>query len=186
MRRHLVFASLILSLFVFAGCSADDAGAPIASNSAPVNTPAVSKDGGECKAYVAAVRQVCLDSIARGLDMSCSSQFMMLDMVQDQAAGTLFDVGSDAKNAEVAESLCASYLESLQKKRQSKDASMHAESDAGPNCTALAESFDTACLRNLGQEPLAANCESAARTLSATAGRAPAEDICEMVQHQMK
>ncbi len=185
MRRHLVFSSLILSLFVFAGCSADDAAAPVTSTLPQTDTATDSIDGGNCKAYVAAVRQLCLDSITRDLDMSCTNQLIALDVVQGQVAGTLFDVGSDAKNAQVAESACASFLKSLQKKRQSKDAGMHAESDAGPKCKALAENFDATCLRDLGQQPLSDKCGNVARMLSGVA-RLPAEDRCAMAEYQLK
>lgn len=185
MRRHLSFPSLILSLLVFAGCSADDAVAPVASTSPQTNLATDSIEGGNCRAYVAAVRQVCLDSITRDLDMSCTNQLIALDVVQGQAAGTLFDVGSDAKNAKVAESVCASYLKSLKKKRQSKDAAMHAESDAGPKCKALAESFDATCLGDLGQQPLSDKCSNVARMLSGGA-RLPAEDRCAMAEYQLK
>lgn len=185
MRKHLLFASLIVSLFVLGGCSADDTTARGAHDSAKAGIAAGSKDGGNCKAYVAAVRQVCLDSITRRLDVSCDHQLMALEMVQEQFAGTLFDVGSDTKNAEVAEAACDSYLGSLQKKRKSKDAGMQAGSDTGPNCAAFAGKFEVTCLRDLGQQPLPDKCRSATRMLSGAA-RLSAEDLCAMAERQME
>lgn len=189
MRQHLISASLVLSLFVFAGCSAGDGtgvtAAPAAGDAPQAGAAADNNGGGNCKAYMAEVRNVCLDSITRGLDMSCDSQFIAVEMVQTQAAGALFDVGSDTSNAEVAESVCASYLKSLQKKRQRKDADMHADSGAWPTCTALAEKFDTACLRELGHQPIPDKCRSATRMLNALKSQ-PAEDRCAQADNQMK
>lgn len=187
MRLYFFFASLILSLFVFAGCSAGDGDgiAPAVSNSAQAGTATDSNRGGNCKAYMAEVRKVCLDSITRGLDMSCDSQLIAVDMVQTQAAGALFDAGSETSNAKVAESVCASYLKSLQKKRQRKDTGMHAENGAGPTCNALAEKLDTTCLRNLGQQPIPDNCRSATRMFNALTSQ-PAEDRCAQAENQLK
>ena len=183
-RQHVLFASLILSLFVFAGCSADDAAAPGASKSTQSDSAKGSKDGDSCKAYVAAVQQVCLDSITRGLDVSCDNEMMMLGMVQEQAAGTLFDVGSASENADVAEAACASFLEKLQEKRQSKDAGMHAGNDIGPVCTAFLENFETTCLRDLGQQPFPSQCRMATRMLSGLSSQ-PAEKRCDSAQGQL-
>ena len=117
--------------------------------------------------------------------MACDSELIAVDMAQTQAAGTLFDVGSGSDNAKVAESACASYLKSLQKKRQRKDAGMHAERGAGPTCNALAEKFDTACLRDLGQQPIPDTCRSATRMLKALTSQ-PAEDRCAQAERQLK
>lgn len=185
MRPHLAFAGLLLSLFIFSGCSADDAAAPAPGTSPPAKTAIQSSGGDSCKAYVAAVRNVCLDGITRDLGMPCNNQMIAVEIVQSQAAGTLFDVGSGSTNAKVVESVCASYLKSLQKKRQSKDASMAAKGSAGPKCTAFAENFDTKCLATLGQQPLPDTCKSATRMLVAGA-RLPAEDRCAMAEQQMK
>ena len=185
MRQHLLFASLILSLFVIAGCSADDAAAPGASSSTPSDSATGSAKGDSCKAYVAAVQQVCRDSITRGLDVPCDNELMTLGMVQGQAAGKLFDVGSATENAGVAEAACASFLEKLQKKRQSKDAGMHAGSDTGPTCAAFAANFETTCLRDLGQQPLPDKCRMATRMLKGLASQ-PAEDRCASAESQME
>ena len=185
MKQHLVFASLIVSLLVLSGCSDGIAAAPAAGNPSPAAIAINSSGGANCKAYVAAVRTVCLDSVTRGLDVSCDSQLVAVDMVQTQAAGTLFDVGSGSANAKVAESACASFLKSLQRKRQRKDAGMHAESGAGPKCNALAEKLDSTCLRDLGKQPIPDKCRSATRMLNALSSQ-PAENRCAMAEQQLK
>ena len=183
-RQQLLFASLILSLLVFAGCSADDAAAPGASSPIQSDSATGSTKGGSCKAYVAAVQQTCLDSVTRGLAMPCDNEIVALGIVQGQAAGKLFDVGSATENVGVAEAACASFLEKLQKKRQSKDAGMHAKADTGPTCTAFATNFESTCLRDLGQQPLPDKCRSATRILKGLASL-PAEEVCASAEREM-
>ncbi len=184
-KKQVISTSMVLALFLLAGCSAGDAIAPETSASAPSDAvPGVSA-GGNCTAYVDAVKRVCLDGVTRGLDVSCDNEIMRVGGVQDMAAGTLFDVGSGAQNAGVAEAACAQFLTSLQEKRQSKDAGMRVGNDIGPKCAAFVENFETTCLRDLGGQPFPDNCRMATRMLRGAA-IIPPEDLCESAGSELE
>lgn len=179
MTRYSSSTAILVATLALAGCG--NPGKPAATDgSSPPAATATGTTGGQCNAYVAAIRDVCLDSITRKLDMSCNSELIALGVAQDQAAGNLFDVGSEKANAKVVESVCGKYLGSLQDKRKDKDAAMTAKDSAGPMCTTLATQFDAKCMANLGQEALSDQCRNAGRMLSAIRSL-PAEDGCKSV-----
>lgn len=184
MIRNTMSTAIFVATLALAGCG--NSGQPAAAdNNSPQAATATSATGGQCSAYVAAIRNVCLDSITRNLDMSCNSQLIALGVAQDQAAGNLFDVGSEEANAKVVESVCGKYLESLQKKRKEKDAAMTAKDSAGPSCTTLATNFDAKCMANLGKGTLSDQCGNAASMMSAVRRSLPGEEGCKAVDQML-
>ena len=184
MIRYTTPTAILVATLALAGCGNSRQPAA-AGNDSPQRATATSATGGQCNAYVAAIRNVCLDSITRKLDMSCNSQLIALGVAQDQAAGNLFDVGSEKANAKVVEAVCGKYLGSLQKKRKEKDADMAAKDSAGPMCTALATDFDAKCMANLGQEKLSDQCGNAASMMSAVRRSLPGEEGCKAVNQML-
>lgn len=186
MIRFATLTSILVGSLALAGCGNSGNSAATDSDS-PQAVTAGEASGGQCKAYIAAIRKVCVDSITRGLDMSCNNQLIGLDVVQGQAAGNLFDVGSDEANAKVVENVCGRYLESLRDDRKEEDAAMRPKGSAGPKCTALAAHFDSTCLARLGQEPLPTQCKSATRMMTMTKSMhsTSIEDRCETVDEML-
>ena len=187
MRRYPFSISLLVLLVAAAGCSGDNATPPSTEGNTALSGAIRSPDsstGGSCDAYVAAVRNVCMDSITRRLDVSCNNQLSSIDIVRQQAAGDLFQVGDEKANARVVESVCERYLEMLQDKRASKDATMDPKGSTGPKCTALAEQFGSMCMAGLGKDPLSDGCRNAARMLGIGAAM-DTERRCALAQDQL-
>lgn len=182
MIRYTTITGIFVASLALAGCG--NSGSPAATDrDASQAAAAIHATGGQCDAYIAEIRNVCLDNITRNLDLSCNNQLIAMAVIQDQAAGNLFDVGSDEANAKVVESICSQYLGSLRDKRKKKDAAMMAKGGAGPTCTALAAHFDTTCMARLGQEPLPDQCRNASVMMTALRS-VPMEERCEAV-HKM-
>lgn len=111
-----------------------------------------------CDTLVEETQSACMDMLRRGLNVSCGKYLMAVDMAMDQASGNLFDTGDD--NASTANSFCSVYVDKLRADRKKHDVSMHAQGQAGPKCTALADRFETQCIPNLGKEKLAGACKT--------------------------
>lgn len=134
-----------------------------------------------CDTLVTQTRAVCMDMIRRGLDVSCNTYLGAVGTAMDQASGNLFDVG-DA-NQSTADSFCSTYVDMLREDRDEQADSMHAQDQAGPECTALAERFDTRCMANLGKAPLADGCRNIARTFAM--GQLEQEQACSIAGMQL-
>lgn len=179
MIRYTAITGILAAALVLAGCG--NSGSPAATDGDASQATAASRaTGGQCDAYIAEIRNACLDNITRNLDLSCNNQLIAMAVIQDQAAGNLFDVGSDDANAKVVESICSQYLGSLRDKRKKKDAAMMPKGSAGPTCTALAAQFDTTCMAKLGQELLPDQCRNASVMMTALRSM-PMEERCEAV-----
>lgn len=111
-----------------------------------------------CDALVTETESACIDMLRRGLDVRCGTYLMAVDMAMKQASGNLFDAGDSNQSA--ADSFCAIYVDKLRLDRKKHDASMHAEGQQGPQCTALADQFEEQCVPNLGKEKLPSKCRS--------------------------
>ena len=181
MIRFIAFTGIFVTAFTLAGCG--NSGTPAADDDASQAVTATATTGGQCDVYVAEIRNVCLDNITRNLDLSCNNQLIAMAVIQDQAAGNLFDVGSEDANAKVVESICGQYLGSLRDKRKKRDAAMMPKGSAGPTCNALAAQFDTTCMAKLGQEPLPDQCRNASVMMTALRSM-PMEERCGAV-HKM-
>ena len=135
-----------------------------------------------CDTLVTDTRAACMDMIRRGLDVSCNTYLMAIGTAMDQASGNLFEVG-DA-NQSAADSFCATYVDKLREDRDENADSMHPQDQTGPECSALAERFESRCMANLGKTALAGECKNAARAF-AMSGRMPHEQMCSIAGMQL-
>lgn len=176
--------ALSFVLVIGAGCGTSEPNAAatdsVVTPSARVTKVADSKATTGCSEYVADVRSACLDSITRGLDVKCGTLFMRVETARKQAAGSLFNVGDDAANRKTADAVCANFQETLAENRAERNAAMSPAAQSGPNCTALAENFETTCLDKLGVGELPASCDTAVRFLNLFNSAAGREKVCEL------
>lgn len=138
-----------------------------------------------CDTLVTETRATCMDMIRRGLDVSCNKYLIAIDTAMGQASGSLFDIGDD--NESTVHSFCSIYVGKLREDRNEHADSMQAKGQTAPECTALADRFDTSCMANLGKEPLPGKCTNVARTfaISSASSRLPGGQMCSLAGMQL-
>ena len=160
---------LVTILAFLVGCGGGD---PAKSSSKVVAGPET------CPTYFAEVVAACRDSIHEGLDLFCSTIYVGASVAGAQKSGNLFSSAEGkAPNPAIENSVCASGLRGLRKKRMA--ASVGEKKQWGPQCTEFFGSLDKKCFAPAVEGDFPNGCSTVLSGVKSIMTNDKPEDLCE-------
>jgi len=171
--KKLVYVTVLVFL---GGCGGGD---PTKSSSKVVVGPET------CSTYFAEVVAACRDSIHEGLDLFCSTIYVGASTAGAQKNGNLFSSAEGkTPNPAIANSVCASGLRGLRKKRIA--ASVGEKKQWGPQCTEFFGLLDKKCFVPAVEGDFPNGCSTVLSGVKSIITNDKPENLCESLSSMVR